>query len=158
MHFVMEQRMLRGIKERAEGTPLVPPAVATVAKAGWVLAGLVLLGGYLSRRAWQPWTIVPVVAVIPALDLTGDFNAALAGFLAVGITILGALAFGRRWWSPYALISAVVLLILLLAPDPYSAFGVVFLAIILGSAAGYLRFRTGQAMPMGLRMAPGRTS
>jgi hypothetical protein len=33
MHFVMEQRQLRGIKERAEGVPLVPPALAAVALA-----------------------------------------------------------------------------------------------------------------------------
>src|SRR5262249_45750573 len=35
MHFVMEQRMLQGIKERAEGQPLVPAAVEVAAHLGW---------------------------------------------------------------------------------------------------------------------------
>ena len=38
------------------------------------------------------------LAVVPSLALAGDLDAALAGFLAVGITVAGALAFGRRWW------------------------------------------------------------
>jgi hypothetical protein len=130
MHFVMEQRMLRGIKERAEGAPLVSPVAAAVARTGWVLAGLAILGSYLSRRDWQPWVMLPVFSVFPALELTGDFNAALAGFLAIGVTILGALTLGRRWWAPYVLICAVVLLTLLLTPDAYLAFGLLFLAII----------------------------
>jgi hypothetical protein len=156
MHFVMEQRMLRGIKERAEGMPLVAPGTAAVAQLGWIVAGLATLGLYLSRREWQPWVMVPVIAVIPALDLAGDFQAALVGFLAVGITLLGALAFGRRWWPTYALISAGVLLILLLAPDPYSVFGGLFLSLILATGGGYLHSRPSRVAVRRVRAHPGR--
>jgi hypothetical protein len=38
-HFVTEQRMLRGIKERAEGKPVVSAPVMLVARVGWALAG-----------------------------------------------------------------------------------------------------------------------
>src|SRR5262252_6892116 len=40
MHFVMEQRMLQGIKERAEAQPFVPPVVQAAAHVGWALAGV----------------------------------------------------------------------------------------------------------------------
>ena len=39
MHFVMEQRMLRGIKERAEGDSLVPGWLVLASGAGWIMAG-----------------------------------------------------------------------------------------------------------------------
>ncbi len=50
MHFVMEQRMLRGVKERAEGQPLVPPALQSAAQLGWLLAGVGLLVAFLWHR------------------------------------------------------------------------------------------------------------
>ncbi len=68
-------------------------------------------------------------------------NAALAGFLAVGITVAGGLAFGRRWWLPYLLIAAAVALALLLAPDPYAAFGLLFLPLV--AALAYTVARSG---------------
>jgi hypothetical protein len=40
---------------------------------------------------------------------------------------------GRRWWPPFALIGAAVLMVLLLAPDAYVAFGLIFGAIIVGA-------------------------
>ena len=67
-----------------------------------------------------------------SLALTGDADGALAGFLAVGATVAGALAFGRRWWPPYLLLASGVALVLLLAPDAYAAFGLLFL--LLGTA------------------------
>jgi hypothetical protein len=73
---------------------------------------------------------------VPALWLTGDVDAALAGFLAIGITVLGRLLFGRPWWRAYVLIASGVALVLILAPDSYSAFGLIFLgalSIILGA-------------------------
>jgi hypothetical protein len=130
MHFVMEQRMLRGIKERSEGVPLVPPALQALARVGWSLAGLGLVGTFLSHRRWRPWLMLPVLAVVPAVGCAGDLDAALAGFLAVGITVAGGLALGRRWWPCHLLIAVVVLLILLLAPDAYAAFGLLFLAVL----------------------------
>jgi len=124
IHFVMEQRMLRGIKERAEGEPLVPPAVILAAHVGWVLAGAGLLVLFLARSRSRPWVVLPFIPALLVVHSTGDWNAALAAFLAIGITALGALTFGRSWWRSYALLASAVALILLLAPDAYAAFGI----------------------------------
>jgi hypothetical protein len=127
MHFVMEQRMLRGIKERAEGQPLVPPALQTAARMGWALAGVALCAVFVSRPRWWLWLAVPVGLSVPSLAFTGDIDSALAGFMAIGITLAGVLAFGWRWWPPYLLLASAVALVLLLAPDSYTAFGLLFL-------------------------------
>jgi len=138
MHFVMEQRMLQGIKERAEARPVVPPVVQTAAHVGWAIAALALLGLFVSRRGWQRlWLALPIAIALPALLLTGDWNAALAGFLAVGITVSGFLAFGWRWLPPYLLVASGVALVLLLAPDSYAAFGLIFLFVAAGLAGAY---------------------
>ncbi len=138
MHFVMEQRMLRGIKERAEGRPLVPTELMTLARIGWILAGASLVGLFLARRRWRLWVLLPMLIVLPVFWSTRDWDATLAGFLAIGITTLGALAFGPRWWPPYILLAAAVALILLLAPDAYTAFGIAFDAVWLAILAGCL--------------------
>jgi hypothetical protein len=139
MHFVMERRMLEGIKERAEGRPLVPGAVEAGARVGWALGGLGLLVVFLRRRRWRPWLLLPAVAAAPPLWLTGDANSALAAAMAVGITVVGALVFGwRRVWG-YLPLAAAVALVLLLAPDNYSAFGLLFL--VLGGGALWLLAR-----------------
>jgi hypothetical protein len=134
MHFVMEQRMLQGIKERAEGRPLVPPVAQAAAQVGWALAGLGLLGLFLSRRGWRLWLLLPAGLVLLVLWLTGDLNSVLAGFLALGITLAGFLAWGRRWLAPYLLVASGVALVLLLAPDSYAAFGLLFLLLMVGLA------------------------
>jgi hypothetical protein len=141
MHFVMVQRMLRGIKERAEGRPLVPAPVRLAARLGWALAGLSLAGAFLRRRHFWPWLSVPVLPVLAPLLATADGDAALAGFLAIGITLLGALALGRRWWAPYGLLAAGVLLLLLLAPDAYVAFGLTYNLIAVAVVAGGFHWR-----------------
>jgi hypothetical protein len=46
------------------------------------------------------------------------------------VSVIGALMFGRSWWSGYALIVAGVLLILVLAPDAYIVFGLLLALII----------------------------
>jgi len=134
--------MLRGIKERAEGRTLVPGGWLLAARAGWLLAGLGVLGLVLAHRRWWPWLALPLALLAPAVLATGDREAALAGFLAIGITLSGALAWGRRWWSAFLLIATAVLLVLLLAPDAYAAFGLVFdLAALL--VLGVVLFRLG---------------
>ncbi len=131
MHFVMERRMLEGIKERAEGRPLVAPAFQAAARVGGELGGLGLVALYLLRPRWRPWLVAPFAVALPVLWLTGDVDGALAGALAVGVTVAGGLTFGwRRAWGYLPLASAVAL-VLLLAPDSYTAFGLVFL---IGSA------------------------
>lgn len=147
LHFVMEQRMLRGLKERAEGVPLVPPAVQVVVELGWVLAGLCILGLFLSRRRYWPWLAIPLPLVAVTLVSTRDPRAALAGFLALGITVAGALVFGRKWWSAYTYVGALVLLALLFAPDAYAAFGLLFAlaAAVIGLIAYRARRPLGRA-------------
>lgn len=140
MHFVMEQRMLQGIKERAEGRPLVPPVVLVAAHVGWVVAAVGLTGLFLTRRACRPWLLVPAGLAAYPLWLAGDLNSFFAGFLAVGITLIGFLAFGWRWWPAYLLAASAVALVLLLTPDSYSAFGWVFLVSAI-AAAGVFRQR-----------------
>jgi hypothetical protein len=80
---------------------------------------------------------VPAAAVVPSVATAGDADAALAGFLAIGIMVAGALAFGRRWWPPFMLITAGVLLVLLLTPDAYVAFGLLFAG---GNIVGIVRW------------------
>jgi hypothetical protein len=150
MHFVMEQRMLQGIKERAEGVPFVPPAVEIGARIGWALAGIGLVGLFLRRQGWWPWLLVPMALVVVTLWLTGDMYSALAGFLAVGITVAGALAYGWRWWPPYLLLASAVALLLLLAPDSYAAFGLMFLMLAAG-IAGVFRHTFTQLLQFGTR-------
>ena len=135
MHFVMEQRMLQGIKERAEASPLVPPVLQFAAHVGWAAAAIGLLGLFLTRRRWFVWLVVPVALLALPLWLTSDVNSFLAGFLAIGISVLGFLAFGWRWLPPFLLIASGVALILLLAADSYTVFGLLFL-IMAATAAG----------------------
>jgi hypothetical protein len=130
MHFAMERRMLEGIQERAEGQALVSPVVQAAAHIGWALAGLGLLAVFLSRRRWWSWLAVPVTPGLPILWFTGDLNSALAVFLALGITVVGALAYGWRWWPAYLLLASGVALVLILAPDSFAAFGLLFLLVL----------------------------
>jgi len=145
MHFVMEQRMLQGIKERAEGQPFVPRLVQTTAHVGWALAALGVLAVYVRR--WRPWLVLPVGLALPSLLLTGDLNCAIAGFLAIGITVGGFLAFGWRWVAPWLIVSTCVAYVLLLAPDTYAAFGLIFLALSAVTAVASRRLSTELAPP-----------
>ena len=129
IHFVMEQRMLQGIKERAEGQPLVPEVLQAAARVGWAVAGIGLIGLYVTNRHWAPWLAAPVGVMALPLWLSGDLNGFVAGLLAIGITLLGFLAFGWRWLPAYLLIASGVALVLLLAPDSYTVFGLLFLAL-----------------------------
>ena len=144
MHFVMVERMLRGIKERAEGQPLVPALLLQIARMGWLLAGLGVSLAFTRRRQWLPWLLLPTLLVLPGLSSSGDWSAALAAWLAYGITLLGALTFGRRWWPAYLLIASAVLLTLLLAPDSYTAFGLAF-DLLAAAAVARLATRFGAA-------------
>lgn len=130
--------MLRGIKERAEGHPLVPVRMMLAARIGWMLTAGSLLLLFVARRHCRPWVLLPIVIALPVLRSTGDWNAALATFLAIGVTLLGALAFGRRWWPPYLLLAAALALILVLAPDAYAALGVTFGVVCVAMLTRYL--------------------
>lgn len=153
MHFVMEQRMLRGIKERSEGRPLIPVPLHTAAQIGWFGASGMVGALFFTRWRWVPWGLLSAAAMVPSYSSTGDLNGALAGFLALGIPLLGALAWGRRWIAPLLLIAAAVLLVLMFAPDAYVAFGLIFGLVVLASltrvASNVLaspRLRTGEML------------
>ena len=88
------------------------------------------------------------------LWLTGDINSFLAGFLAIGITVAGFLAFGWRWLPPYLLVASGVALVLLLAPDSYATLGLIFLFVTAG-LAGAFRHQLRQAL-VTLRSQPSR--
>ena len=127
----MERRMLLGLKARAEGRPDAPPILMIIAYLGWSTAGISVAYLYLSQRRRRYWLVLPILAALPALLISSDLQAGLAAFLAVGITLLGFLIFGRNWWGSIFVIASVVLLTLLLAPEAYIAFGFAFLLVLL---------------------------
>lgn len=140
--FTMEVREMRGIKARAEGKPNPPALLDIPARIGWAVAGIAAAGLFLRLRgARRLWLLAPVAATIPALALARDVDAAVAAFLAVGISILGVLYFGERWWGPFPLIGSAVMLMLLLAPDAYLLFGWAFVLVMLAAVARALATR-----------------
>jgi hypothetical protein len=142
--FTMERRMLLGLKARAEGRQDAPTALMEIAWFGWVTAGVTVAGLFVSQRRRQHWLVLPIMAALPALLMSHDIQSGLAAFLAVGITILGFLSFGRGWWGPILVIGSIVMLTLLLAPEAFTAIGLAFallLLVILGTLV-VERFRT----------------
>lgn len=131
MVFTMERRMLLGLKARAEGHPDASPTLTVIAHLGWTLSGVTVAGLFLSQRRLWPWLVLPVVATLPALLMSSDVQAALAAFIATGITLLGFLVFGRSWWGLLLVIGSVVMLTLLLTPDAYIAIGFAFSMLVL---------------------------
>jgi hypothetical protein len=112
----MEQRMLRGIKERAEGQPLVTTPVMLAARAGWAMVGLAVLGLFLRERRRWPWLLLPVVASLPAILLARDADAGLTAFIATGAILLGALMTGGHVRLLAVLLAVVALLFSMVAP------------------------------------------
>ena len=131
--FTLERRMLLGLKARAESRPDAPAALMAIAQLGWATAGIAVVGLFLSQRRRWFWLVLPVLAALPALLMSGDVQAGLAAFLGVGIPVLGFLAFGRSWWGSLIVIGSLVLLTLLLAPEAYSAIGLAFALLLLAA-------------------------
>lgn len=131
--FTMARPMLLGLKARAEGRPDAPTALTISAHFGWAAAGIAVAGLFLIERRRRYWLAFPVVAALPALLMGNDVQAALAAFLAVGITMLGFLIFGRSWWGSFLIIGSVVMLTLLLAPEAYIAIGLTFGVLLLAT-------------------------
>jgi len=129
--FTLERRMLLGIKTRAEGRPDAPAALMVIAQLGWAAAGIIVACLFLGQRQRRFWLMLPVLAALPALWLGRDVQAGLAAFLGIGIPVLGFLAFGKDWWGSLLVIVSFVLLTLLLAPEAYTAFGLVFFLLLL---------------------------
>lgn len=131
--FTMSRRMLLGLKARAEGRRDAPVVLMAIAQLGWVAAGIVVAGLFMKQQRRQYWLVLPVVAALPALLTSSDFQAALAAFIAVGITVLGFLIFGKSWWGSFLVIGSVVMLTLLLAPEAYTAIGLAFTVLLLAT-------------------------
>lgn len=131
--FTMSRRMLLGLKARAEGRPDAPAVLMAIAQLGWAAAGIAVAGLFLSQRRRWFWLVLPVLAALPALLMGHDVQAGLAAFLAIGITVLGFLVFGRSWWGSLLVIGSLVLLTLLLAPEAYSAIGLAFALLLLAA-------------------------
>jgi len=131
--FTLERRMLLGIKARAEGHPDVPLVLMAIAQLGWVVAGMIVAGLFLSHRRRWLWLALPVLAALPALWMGHDLQAGLVAFLSAGIPVLGFLSFGKDWWGSLLIIASVVLLTLLLAPEAYAAFGLIFALLLLAA-------------------------
>jgi hypothetical protein len=149
--FTMGRRMYVGLKARAEGRSDAPPALMAIAQLGWAAAGITVAALFLSQRRRRWWLVLPVVAALPALLMASDLQAALAAFLAVGITVLGFLIYGRSWWGPFLVIASVVLLTLVLAPDAYIAFGLAFTVLLLAALGALLIGRSSTRGGMALR-------
>lgn len=137
VHFVMERRMLLGLRDRAEGRR-TPPVLVALAGAGFAAAVAAVAALFLRRRRARPWLLLPVALLAAVVAGTGDVLAGAAGFIALGLVLL-ALPRLRRQWPVLLPVPAAVLLVLLLAPDAFLAFGLLFLLL----AAGWLALARG---------------
>lgn len=126
VHFVMERRMLVGIRDRAEGRR-PNHVIHTVASAGFAagVIGVVLIA--LRRRRPVLWVAPSAALAIAVVASTNDARAAAAGFVALGAVVLALPALRRRW--PVLVPVAVgVLLVLLFATDAFVVLGLALLA------------------------------
>ena len=131
MHFVMERGMLLGIKTRAEGNLGSNRMLNITAKTGWIGATLGLAIVLFGRRRGWWWGLISLAYAIAILVFTSDIWSALTGFLWWGVIAAGFLVYGKSWWKGLALAIVAVILIFVLAPQPYLAFGIFFLCITL---------------------------
>jgi len=140
--FTLERRMLLGLKARAEGRPDAPAALMAIAQLGWAAAGTFVASLFLSKRRGRCWLVLPILAALPALLMGHDVQAGLAAFLGLGIPVLGFLVFGRNWWGSLLIIGSLVLLILLLTPEAYTAIGLAFTLLLLVALSAMVATRS----------------
>jgi hypothetical protein len=131
MHYVMERGMLLGIKARAESTSGLNQMLPLTAKAGWIVATLGLATVLFGRRRGWWWGLIPLAYAIAILVFTSDVWSAITGFLWWGVIAAGFLVFGKSWRKGLVLVIVAVILIFVLTPQPYVAFGIIFLTITL---------------------------
>ncbi len=121
VHFVMERRMLRGIRDRAEGRPQwwFPDGIALVGFAS-AAAGVVIV---LVRRSLWGWLVLPLALAFVPLVTSGDARAALAGFVAVGLTIVALFELRAPAWMTLPGLVTAAWLVLFAAPDAFIVLG-----------------------------------
>jgi hypothetical protein len=134
---VMERRMLLGLRERAEGRAAAGP-LDVLAGAGFAAAVATVVLLFLRRRRGRGWLALPMLLLTAVVGGTGDVLASgaraspcpagAAGFIALGLVLL-ALPHRRARWPVLLPVPAGVLLVLLLAPDAFLAFGLTFAAV-----------------------------
>ena len=144
VRFVMEKKMMTEIKRLAEGRPGPPAWLRALATAGFAAAALgsVLLVGSGKRRNF--WLLLPAIYALLILRETADVGAALAGFTALALVLVGFLIFKRRWWIYFGFLLISCTAVLFLAADAWIVFGLVFLvafAALAGAALKGLRAR-----------------
>jgi hypothetical protein len=139
IHFVMERGMMLGIKARAEGTVNRGLLMMVLAKIGWSVATLgMLFILFVRRRGW--WVgLIPLAYGIAIVVTTRDIWSAMAGFLWWGVVAAGFVLLGHHWWSWLLLATVAVIYIFVLSPQPFIAFGIIFLIITLWIAGARLR-------------------
>ena len=134
-HFIMEKRMMIEIKRLAEGRSGPPGWLVVLATLGFAAAALgsALIIGSRKRRGF--WLLLPAAYAVLILQSTSDLRAALVGFTALALVVLGFAVFGRRWWIFFGSMLIYAYAVLFLAADAFLVFGLVFLAVFGGLAA-----------------------
>lgn len=140
-HFVMEKTMMIEIKRLAEGRSGPPRWLVALATAGFIAASLggAILIGRKGRRGL--WLLFPAVYAGLIIKETADLRAALAGFTALVLIILGFTVFKKRWWIYFGVLWIYAYAVLFFATDAWIVFGLVFLAATAAAAAPALKER-----------------
>jgi hypothetical protein len=138
-HFVMEKKMMTEIKRLAEGRSGPAGWLKVLATAGFAAAALGAALVIASRRKKGLWLILPALAAAAIVWETADLRAALVGFTALALVVVGFLVFGKRWWIYFGLFWIFSCAVLFLAADAFIIFGLVFLAAVAVLAATALK-------------------
>lgn len=134
-HFVMEKKMMTEIKRLAEGRPGPSWLLEILAFTGFAAAALGSALLIASRKKKGLWLVLPGAYAVLILLETSDSQAALVGFAALALAVLGFLVFKRRWWIYFGFMFIYCYAVLFLAADAFLVFGLVFLAVFGALAA-----------------------
>jgi hypothetical protein len=140
--FVMEKTMMIRMKRLAEGRrPGSPGWLEALATAGFAAAALgsALLIGLKRRRGL--WLLLPAIYAGLIVKETADLRAALAGFLALALVLVGLMFFRKRRWIYFGFLWIFTYAVLFFAADAWTVFGLVFLAVTAVLAAPVLKGR-----------------
>lgn len=134
-HFIMERKMMAEIKRLAEGRSGPPGWLVVLATGGFAAAALgsALVIGSRKRRGF--WLAVPAAYAVLILRTTSDLRAALVGFTALALVLIGFIVFRKRWWIYFGFLGIYCYAVLFLAADAYIVFGLAFLAVAATLAA-----------------------
>lgn len=128
-HFAMEKRMALEVKRLAEDRPGPPLWVSVLAWAGFALAAAVAAGVIITRKRKWPWLALPLAHALFVLIAASDIQAALVGFLALSLIIVGFVMFHRKWWLYFLWWWLFTFTVLFVAEDAFLMFGLLFLII-----------------------------